>query len=70
MSAQLNRSLPFSIPLLAAQWLGRLGDIVPGSPVNSAVISKMTEDLTFDDTRARQALGWQPRRVTEHFIIS
>jgi hypothetical protein len=29
-------------------------------------VVKMTSTLTFDDTRARAALGWQPSRVVDH----
>ena len=36
----------------------KLGDKVPGFPINSYRLSKLETSLTFDDTDARQVLGW------------
>lgn len=66
---QLNQPLPRKISSPFAKILGKAGDILPFLPVNSSTISKMTNDLTFDDSKARQELGWNPRKVIEHFKI-
>lgn len=57
--------LPYSLARLGAvigDILGKSGIILP---LNSRALSKMTSTLTFDDTRARRMLGWNPRSVLE-----
>lgn len=36
----------------------KLGDVVPGFPINSYRLNKLETSLTFDDSDARQTLGW------------
>ena len=67
---QLGKGPPLTLPLAAAQLLGKVGNVVPGFPVNSSTIQKMTSDLTFDDSRARALLDWQPRRAIDHFFLT
>lgn len=66
---QLCKKLPISLPLSAAKLLGRVGDFIPRSPVDSNTIEKMTNDLTFDDTKARKELNWSPNKILESFTI-
>ncbi|WP_245889548.1 NAD-dependent epimerase/dehydratase family protein [Cecembia rubra] len=61
-------ALPKILPLGVAKVLGRVGDFLPFSPVNSSTIDKMTLDLTFDDSKARRELGWRPRSVLDHLF--
>lgn len=60
--------LPFSVPLPLAKLLGKIGDRFSKFPVNSSTIAKITLPLTFDDTKARQELAWNPRRVVDHLF--
>lgn len=70
ISNQLNKRLPFSIPISVAKCIGYLGDILRVSFVNSYRIDKMTNDLTFSSERATKTLNWQPKQVKSHFLIS
>ncbi|CAN5822582.1 NAD-dependent epimerase/dehydratase family protein [soil metagenome] len=68
---QLGRPLPKALPLPIAKLLGKVGDVIgERSPVNSATIEKMTTDLTFDDSKARKTLGWQPRKAIDYLEVS
>ncbi len=53
-------------------WMGRLlaivGDLIPGFPLNSYRLGKLEQSLTFDDTRARQVLGWGTDFVSDPII--
>ena len=69
ISRQLGKSPPRAVPLPVAHLLGKVGDVVGRFPVNSATIEKMTSDLTFDDTKARNTIGWKPRRVLDYLEI-
>ncbi len=46
-----------------AQFVGKLGDLIPFLPINSGSIKKLTTNLTFDDTKARIDLGWSSKSV-------
>lgn len=70
IASQLDKTRPRSIPYSAAKVLGWTGDVLGSKfPVNTDTIKKITSNLTFDDTRARQKLGWSPRKVLDHFKI-
>ena len=47
------------IPVWMGRFLAKVGDLIPGFPLNSYRLSKFEQSLTFDDTRARQVLGWR-----------
>lgn len=54
----------FSLPLIFARLIGKIGDIVGDKfPVTSLKIKKITSELTFDDTKARELLNWNPEAV-------
>lgn len=65
----LNVQRPRGIPMAVASLLAKCGDVLRSttgrSPFDSRTLGKMTSTLTFDDSHARQALGWQPRRVVD-----
>lgn len=60
----LNKSKPVKIPHWAAKGLALAGDVVGSRfPINSDKLRKITSTLTFDDTKARKILGWNPTPV-------
>jgi nucleoside-diphosphate-sugar epimerase len=68
---QLHKRKPANIPFCFAVMLA-LGGSVFGSklPLNLRTLKKMTSDLTFDDSKARKHLGWDPNAVLKQFRIS
>lgn len=71
LSRQLGKSRSKNLPFLLAKGLALTGDIFgEKAPLNSAKLHKITSDLTFDDSKAREAFGWHPTPVLEGFNIS
>lgn len=71
ISNQLGKSSVPNIPKFMAVILAKLGDLIGGKfPINSHKLSKITSTLTFDDSKARAAFGWNPTPVLEGFKIS
>lgn len=70
ISRQLGKRQPFQIPLKIGKILGKAGDFLPGFPINSDTITKMSEDLTFSNKKALENLNWEARSVVNHFKIS
>lgn len=67
ISKQKNKKIPFSLPLVLAKAIGLIGDLLGNkAPINSFKIKKITSDLTFDDTRAREVAGWKSLGVLEY----
>jgi nucleoside-diphosphate-sugar epimerase len=59
-----------NLPLFAAKIFGLIGDLIgKKSPINSLKIKKITSDLTFDDSKARE-MGWEPQCVLEYLKLS
>ncbi|MHA4894112.1 NAD-dependent epimerase/dehydratase family protein [Pedobacter sp. PWIIR3] len=70
ISLQLGKGKVRNLPLWIATLMAKVGDLLGKSaPINSDKLSKITSDLTFDDSRARKVLAWKPRSVLEHFKI-
>lgn len=60
----LDKRMPLKIPHWAAKGLALTGDIVGSRfPINSDKLRKITSTLTFDDSKARNILGWNPTPV-------
>jgi nucleoside-diphosphate-sugar epimerase len=59
------KSLSLSFPIVKA--ISRVGDLLSKlnlpSPLNSTRLNKMTSTLTFDDSKARKELNWNPNPV-------
>lgn len=71
ISRQLGKSRAKNLPFWLAKGLARTGDLFGDKvPLNSAKLYKITSDLTFDDSKAREAFGWDPTPVLEGFKIS
>ena len=68
---QLGKRKPMNMPLWLARLFAKFGDLL-GSKValNTNKLKKITSDLTFDDTKAREALGWNPNPVLERLKIN
>ena len=59
----------FNIPFFIAKSIALVGDFVGSKfPLNSYKLKKITTDLTFDDTKARQVLGWKPTKVIDYYL--
>lgn len=70
IAAQLHKSEPLNMPRFLALILGKAGDLIGSSfPVNSGLIKKMTSDLTFNNDKAVNALGWKPMPVLGGFRV-
>jgi nucleoside-diphosphate-sugar epimerase len=62
-----NKKKPYNLPLIVAGAIGCVGDLLgQKAPVNSLKIKKITSSLTFDDTKARKLLNWNPESVLEY----
>lgn len=71
ISRQLGKNRPKNLPLWLAEMLALIGDLFGAkAPLNSDKLCKIISDLTFDDTKAREAFGWDPTPVLEGFKIS
>jgi len=71
ISKQLDRGFVPSIPLFVAKLLAFIGDKMgPVFPINSYKLKKITSTLTFDDSKARKAFGWNPTPVLKGFKIN
>lgn len=67
ISKQKNKKTPLNLPLFIAKLMGYGGDIFGDNvPISSSKIRKITSDLTFDDSKARELVGWQPQSVLEY----
>jgi nucleoside-diphosphate-sugar epimerase len=71
IAGQLGRPAPANIPYGAAALLAAAGDLIGvRSPLTSAKLRVLTSSLTFDDGRARAAIGWSPTPVLDGFRIT
>lgn len=62
-----NEKKYFNLPLFIALFFGKIGDLLGDKiPINSLKIKKITSDLTFDDSKARELLNWNPESVLQY----
>jgi nucleoside-diphosphate-sugar epimerase len=65
-----NKKKPLNMPINIAVMLGYIGDVIGKTmPINSNKIKKITSDLTFDDSKARKIVGWNPNPVLNDLNI-
>jgi nucleoside-diphosphate-sugar epimerase len=70
ISFRLGKGNAINLPLWLAKILAICGDFLGDkSPFDSIKLKKITSDLTFDDSKAREAFGWDPTPVLEGFNI-
>lgn len=61
IAISLNMPPPKNLPFFIAKSLAFIGDIIGKKfPINSKLLSKMINDLTFDDSLAQKSFGWKP----------
>lgn len=66
ISKQKKKKPPYNLPMFIAKLMGNVGDLLGNkAPINSMKLKKITSDLTFDDSKARE-LGWKPQSVVEY----
>jgi len=51
------------IPDKIASLIAKIGDFIPGFPMNSYRLNKMKTSLTFSDDKARHTFNWNPKSV-------
>ena len=69
ISMELGRRDALSMPHFLAKTIATIGGWAVKFPLNSNKVAKMTSDLTFDDSKARGLLGWNPAKVLDKFTI-
>lgn len=70
ISLQLGRKFVPNMPLFFAKFFAKIGDLIGDKfPINSNKLSKIMSPLTFDDSKARKAFGWNSSPVIEGFKI-
>lgn len=63
----ISKRNSLSLPLILAKLMGKFGDLLGDkAPINSSKVKKITSDLTFDDSKARNLLGWNPEPVLDY----
>jgi nucleoside-diphosphate-sugar epimerase len=71
ISIQLGKGKPMNMPFGLAMIVAKFGDLLGSkAPLNTNKLKKITSDLTFDDSKAREAFGWNPTRVLDGFKIN
>ncbi len=71
IAKQLNKKPPLNLPSFLVRIIAFAGDLLGSrAPLNSDKLKKITSDLTFDDTKARRILDWNPSLVLEGFRIN
>jgi len=70
IARQLGKRTPISIPYWIAKSLALCGDCLgKKAPITSQRLSKLTNSLTFSNTKATTELGWNPLKVLENLKI-
>lgn len=68
ISKQIDKSNPFNLSFFIAKTIALFGDAFGNKfPLDSNKLRKITSDLTFDDSKSRQFLGWNPSRVLDYY---
>jgi nucleoside-diphosphate-sugar epimerase len=70
IASHYGRKFIPNMPFFLAKILATTGDILGSKfPFNSDKFKKITSTLTFDDSKAREAFGWNPTPVLKGFNI-
>jgi nucleoside-diphosphate-sugar epimerase len=57
--AQKHGKTVKKIPVWLGKWAAKLGDLIPGFPLNTYRLGKLEQSLTFNDDKARRELNWK-----------
>lgn len=67
---QLRKKRIYNMPFIVAKIIAKLGDFLGDeAPLTSLRLKKITDDLTFDDSKARTLLKWHPDKVLDQPFI-
>ena len=69
ISKQLNKPLPIKIPIWAAKYLAKIGDLFGLSVINNIKLSKIIHSLTFSNEKLKNELKFTPSNVLSNFFI-
>lgn len=70
IAKQLGKKTPLNMPKWLAVLLAKTGDVVGSkAPINSNKLAKIMSDLTFDDSKAKEKIGWNPGYVLQELNI-
>ena len=68
ISKQYRKSRIINLPFIIAKSISLVGDVIGNSfPLDSNKLRKITSELTFDDSKARKFLGWNPNKVLDYY---
>lgn len=71
IAKQLNKKPPKNMPYWMAKTAALIGNFLGNRfPINTDKLLKITSTLTFDDTLARESLGWKPNAVLDCFVVN
>lgn len=68
LEIRLSQNIIFRLPFFFINFLAKIGDLLTyilkkDMPISSLRLKKLTSTLTFDDTKARKELNWEPNPV-------
>ena len=71
ISKQLKKKPPKNLNYLVIKVIALIGDLFGSNAlINSIKLRKITSNLTFDDTKAREIFLWNPTPILKGFKIS
>lgn len=70
IASQLAKKKPLNMPRFIARLMAFCGDYMGSkAPINSNKLKKITSNLTFDDSKARKNIGWNPTSILDGFNL-
>jgi nucleoside-diphosphate-sugar epimerase len=68
IASNLGKNEPDNLPFWLANFIAKFGDLIGHkSFFNTKKLKKITSELTFDDTKAQKAFGWNPIPIIEYY---
>lgn len=67
LSYAIAQKKQLNLPLFLVKIIAFLGDLLGDkAPINSSKLKKITSELTFDDSKAKRYLYWEPHEVLKY----